>query len=76
MTAKGMKEEVLPAARKIITAIRAWESASTSHGCPIDLKKNADDSIVNQFSEPLVMNRLSTGNFTRSPESFMISGTR
>jgi hypothetical protein len=48
MTAKGMSEEMLPAARKIITVIRAWESASTSHGYLLTLKKCADDSIVNK----------------------------
>jgi hypothetical protein len=33
---------VAPAARNIITIIRAWESASTPQVCPFDLQKGAE----------------------------------
>ena len=42
MIAKGRREDELPAVRKKITVIMAWESASTPHVYPVDLLKDAE----------------------------------
>ena len=42
MIAKGRREDELPAVRKKITVIMAWESASTPQVYPVDLLKDAE----------------------------------